>query len=85
METPDLLAEINYMGAVWRVIAGSNSTCYLCYHRRYKTYIDVEFDRGYEVEEFGISGMHSKSDLWNVAERWSKFASKVDLYLDITN
>ena len=84
LEIPDLLAETNYMGAVWKVIAGSNSTWYLRYHNRYKTYTDVEFDRGYEVEEFGISGMHGRSDWWSVAERWSWFASKVDFRLDIT-
>jgi hypothetical protein len=84
LETPDLLAETNFMGAVWKVIAGSNSTWYLRYHKRYKTYTDVEFDRGYEVEEFGISGMYGKSDWWSVAERWSRFASKVDFRLDIT-
>lgn len=85
LETPDLLSEMNFMGAVWRVIAGSNSTWYLRYHRRYKTYTDVEFDRGYEVEEFGISGSYSKFDWWSVTERWSRFASKVDFRLDITD
>lgn len=73
------------MGAVWKVIACSNSTWYLRYHNHHKTYTDVEFDRGYEVEEFGISGIHSRSDWWSVAERWSRFAAKVDFRLDITN
>jgi len=84
LETPDLLAETNFMGAVWKVIAGSNSTWYLRYHNRYKTYTDIEFDRGYEVEEFGISGMSGRADWWSVAEHWSRFASKVDFRLDIT-
>ena len=73
------------MGAVWKVIAGSNSTWYLRYHNRYKTYIDVEFNRSYEVEEYGISDMYGKSDWWSVAERWSKFASKADSHIDITS
>ena len=38
LETPALLAETNFMGAVWRIIAGSNSNWYLRYDRRYKTY-----------------------------------------------
>jgi len=84
LETPDLLAETNYMGAVWKVIAGSNSTWYLRYHNRYKTYTDIEADRGYEVDEFGVYGMHNRQDWWSVTERWASFASKVDFRLDIT-
>jgi hypothetical protein len=84
LETPDLLAETNLMGAMWKVIAGSNSTWYLRYHRRYKTYTDVEFDRGYEVEEYGISGLTNPSEWWRTSERWAVWASKVDFRLDIT-
>ncbi len=71
IETPDMLAETNLTGAMWKVIAGSNSTWYLRYHRRYKNYTDVEFDRGYEVEEYCISGSTNPSELWHTAERWA--------------
>ena len=84
LETPDLLTEVNYMDAVWKVFAGSNSMWYLRYHNRYKTYTDIEFDHGYEVEEFGVYRMHRGPDWWSVTERWASFASKVDFRLDIT-
>jgi hypothetical protein len=86
-EDPNLLADFRRENVKWHVFRRAQTHFNRHYNYKQIPFTDIEAQRGYEIEEYGISGLSGRHprNWWDATERWATWTRQLDARLDITD
>ncbi len=84
IDDPDLLADMDIYGAMWRTLSITKFSTIQKQNKRYVSFADIQAESEMDVDEYGIGGLSNPSEWWRATDRWAVWAAKIDFRLDIT-
>ncbi|GAB5493714.1 MAG: hypothetical protein Phog2KO_39290 [Phototrophicaceae bacterium] len=85
VDNPNFLTEQSNWDVVWHVVRKSKSHLNQYYRKTKIPFTDIEGERGYSIEEYGLRETKLRLNWWDVADHHARFTHHVDFRLDITS